>query len=83
MSHINKSRKLVEKNIMLALGHFQSKIFHLNLDTLNDMHRICCAGIFVYGFVLLMSEAIWCFVTLVTLVSKIIHMVLNLFITVS
>jgi len=33
--------------------------------------------IFVYGFVLLMLEAIWCFVTLVTQVSKIIHTVLN------
>jgi len=41
------------------------------------MHRIHCAGIFVYGFVLLMSEAIRCFVTLVTRVSKIIHTVLN------
>ena len=65
-SHINKSGKLVEKNIMLALGHFQSKIFHLNLDTFNDMHRIHCAGIFVYGFILLTLEAIRCFVTLVT-----------------
>ena len=58
-SHINKSGKLVEKNIMLALSHFQSKIFYLNLDTLNDMHRIHCAGIFVYGFILLTLEAIW------------------------
>jgi hypothetical protein len=39
-SHINKSGKLVEKNIMLALGHFQSNIFYLNLNTFNDMHRI-------------------------------------------
>ena len=52
MSHINKSGKLVEKNIMLALSHFQSNIFYLNLDTFNDMHRIHCAGIFVYSFIL-------------------------------
>jgi len=73
MSHINKSGKLVEKNIMLALSHFQSNIFYLNLDTFNDMHRIHCAGIFVYSFILLTSEAIRCFITLVTRVSKIIH----------
>jgi hypothetical protein len=41
------------------------------------MHRIHCAGFFVYGFVLLMLEAIRCFVMLVTRVSKIIHTVLN------
>jgi hypothetical protein len=44
------------------------------------MHIIHCAGVFVYSFVLLMSEAIWHFVTLVTLVSKIIPMVLNVFV---
>jgi hypothetical protein len=71
---------MVENNIIswLTLGCFQSNIFYLNLDTFNAMHRIHCAGIFVYGFVLLTSEAIRCFVTLVTRVSKIIHMVLNL-----
>jgi hypothetical protein len=41
------------------------------------MHIIHCASVFVYGVVLLMSEAIRCFVTLVTRVSKIIHTVLN------
>ena len=76
-SHINKSGKLVENNIVVALRHFQSNIFYFNLDTLNTMHRIHCASVFVYGFVLLMSEAIRCFVTLVTRVSKIIHTVLN------
>jgi len=65
----------------LALSHFQSNIFHFNLDTFNSMHRIHCAGVFVYSFVLLTLEAIRCFVTLVTRVSKIIHMVLNKTIT--
>jgi hypothetical protein len=41
------------------------------------MHRIHCAGVFVYSFILLTLEAIRCFVTLVTQVSKIIHTVLN------
>ena len=65
-SHINKRQKMVESNI-----------FYFDLDTFNAVHRIHCAGIFVYGFVLLTLEAIWCFVTLVTQVSKIIHTVLN------
>jgi len=65
-SHINKSGKLVENNIMLTLGHFQSNIFYFNLDTFNAMHMRHCAEVFVYGFILLMPEAIRCFVTLVT-----------------
>jgi hypothetical protein len=68
---------MVESNIM-ARSRLFSKQYILNLDIFNAVHRIHCAGIFVYGFVLLTSEAIRCFVMLVTRVSKIIHMVLNL-----
>jgi hypothetical protein len=66
MSHINKSGKMLKTISWLALGHFQSNIFYFNLDTFYTMHRIHCAGIFVYSFVLLTSEAIQCFATLVT-----------------
>ena len=61
----------------LPLGCFLGNIFYLNLDTFNAMYIIYCVDIVVYGFILLTSEAIQCFVTLVTLVSKIIHTVLN------